>query len=247
MAVSLQGSVGRSDRRSARNEPIDVVKVKRLLNAAAGARLTVSDRIDDETIAAIESYQATFLSNPDGRIDPGGTTLGRLNRAVNPNRQIFRLIVHHTAGPKDADVERIRRGHLARGFSDIGYHTLIRGGGEIQAGRPENQMGAHAKGANADTLGVSLCGNFEEEQPDASQIDSLILVLTAWCRNYVVWPGNIKGHREVGTTATACPGRNLFPQLLTIQERVRAQLAAEERQGVCLAHPIPTPRFSLSR
>lgn len=246
MAMSLQGSVGRSHPRAARNEPNDIVKVKRLL-IAAGYPLTVSDRMDDDTITAIENYQSAFLSNPDGRVDPGGTTLRRLNNAVNPDRQIFRLIVHHTAGPKDSDVPTIRRHHLARGFSDIGYHTIIRGGGEIQAGRPQHQMGAHAKGANADTLGVSVCGNFENEHPNTTQIDSLILVLTAWCRNYVVWPGNIKGHREVGTTATACPGRNLFSQLLTIQERVRAQLAAEERQGVCLAQPLPVPRFSLAR
>ena len=43
---------------------------------------------------------------------------------------------------------------------------------------------------------------------------------------------------DVGTTATACPGRHLYQQLPGIRARVRRHLAEEARLGICLARPI---------
>ena len=162
-----------------------------------------------------------------------------MNDAAAGGRAIRRLVVHHTAGPKSSTVEQIRRMHVKeRKFRDIGYHAVIPGNGTIQSGRPERMMGAHAQGANADSLGVALSGNFENEHPNAAQIDSLVLLLATWCRNYDVSPDHIHGHRDVGTTATACPGRHLYQQLPAIRARVRRHLAEEARLGICLARPI---------
>ena len=52
----------------------------------------------------------------------------------------------------------IRRWHLARGFSDIGYHWLIDRDGKVMAGRLEGVVGSHVKGRNTGTLGVCLIG-----------------------------------------------------------------------------------------
>jgi len=52
----------------------------------------------------------------------------------------------------------IRRWHLARGFSDIGYHWLIDRDGKVMAGRMESIVGSHVKGRNTGTLGVCLIG-----------------------------------------------------------------------------------------
>lgn len=239
MAVRITGSVGESDAtHAAPNVADDVILIQRLFNAIGTRPLLAVNGVADQKLKdAITRFQSTFMSDPDGRIDPGGGTLRRLNRAANPSRLIFRLVVHHTAGSKNSNVEQIRRYHLSKGWRDIGYHVVIPGSGEIQWGRPENQVGAHAKGANSDSLGVSLCGNFENENPEPAQINSLILMLTSWCRRYVVSSANIIGHRDVGSTA--CPGRNLYPQLGTLRSRVETQLREEERRGQCLAFVVP--------
>ena len=81
-------------------------------------------------------------------------------------------------------------------------------------------MGAHAGGANRDTLGVTVCGNFENEQPERAQLTRLRALLAYWCQFYLVLPASIFGHRDVGTTATACPGRNLYSRLTGIRSEV---------------------------
>ena len=72
--VSISGSVGKD----AKNSPSDVTTIKNLLNIQTGAGLTVDGVCDQATIDAIIAFQKTFLSHPDGRIDPGGSTLHRL-------------------------------------------------------------------------------------------------------------------------------------------------------------------------
>ena len=142
-----------------------------------------------------------------------------------PERSVDLLVVHHTAGPSNSTVEDIRRSHSARGFNDIGYHAVVYGDGSLHRGRPESRMGAHARGANRGSLGVTVCGNFQDSEPSQGQVVKLIYVLAYWCQKYNVDPNNIKGHRDVGTTATVCPGNNLYKYLPGIRRVVRQLLA----------------------
>ena len=82
-------------------------------------------------------------------------------------REINEIIVHCTATPPNfmADatpaqrVDEVRRWHVEdNGWSDIGYHYLIDRGGQLLNGRPISKAGAHVKGHNSDTIGVSLFG-----------------------------------------------------------------------------------------
>ena len=86
-------------------------------------------------------------------------------------RRIDKLIVHCSATPNDRDVtvDEIRDWHLARGWSDIGYHYVIYRNGTIAAGRPVEKVGAHCHGQNAESIGVCLVGldSFKPEQFDA--------------------------------------------------------------------------------
>jgi uncharacterized protein (TIGR02594 family) len=75
MPVQIRGSVGRNGR----NNRDDVRNVQTLLNQAGAAPRLVADGIvGAKTIAAIERFQQGFMQRPDGRVDPGGTTLQRL-------------------------------------------------------------------------------------------------------------------------------------------------------------------------
>lgn len=70
-------------------------------------------------------------------------------------RDINEVIVHITASNDNATVADIRAGHLARGFSDIGYHWIVDRAGVVHKGRDESIIGSHVAGYNADTIGIS--------------------------------------------------------------------------------------------
>ena len=136
-----------------------------------------------------------------------------------------RIVIHHTVTAEDASAAHINRLHRQRGFSGIGYHAIVRraAGGDviIEDGRDDENQGAHAKGANYDTLGVAVAGDFSEQEPDDQQYGILIGQCAAWCLTYGIGSNDIFAHKHVpgGKTATVCPG------LIDI-ERVKRCVAA---------------------
>ncbi len=79
-------------------------------------------------------------------------------------RAIKKIIVHCTATPegRPVSVADVDRWHRQRGFDGIGYHYLVGLGGEVWPGRPEEKVGAHCKGHNADSIGVCYVGGCNE-------------------------------------------------------------------------------------
>lgn len=75
-------------------------------------------------------------------------------------RKIELIVIHCTASPngRPVSVQTVREWHKARGFRDIGYHYLIDTDGTVGKGRDESDMGAHATGNNARSIGVCLVG-----------------------------------------------------------------------------------------
>jgi len=118
-----------------------------------------------------------------------------------------RFIIHHSASA-DVPASTIHQWHLNQGWSGIGYHFVIRAGGAIERGRPEDTIGAHSGPAgNGDSIGIVLTGNFETGKPTTAQMDSLVWLLKDYLfPKYGVKP--VIGHKDV--MATACPGKN-FP------------------------------------
>lgn len=134
-------------------------------------------------------------------------------------RPITGIIVHCTAtraewwaGKRTSEkVAEIRRWHTSppRNWSDIGYHFLIDRDGTIAKGRPIERAGAHTRGQNRETIGISLFGghgssthdqfseNFTQAQDDA--LRGLIAKLKAAHGDIPV-----SGHNEYA--AKACPG-----------------------------------------
>lgn len=102
-------------------------------------------------------------------------------------RKLIEIIVHCSATPegKDFTIDDIRRWHLEKGYSDIGYHFVIYRDGSIHRGRPLDQAGAHCKGHNANSIGVCYIGGLDAKGDKAKdtrtpqQIESLIELLQA--------------------------------------------------------------------
>lgn len=80
-------------------------------------------------------------------------------------RDIHTLVWHCTATPEGREFTRaqIKRMHLDRGFSDIGYHKIIHLDGRWEQGRPDSKVGAHVAGHNEGTLGFSYIGGIDSE------------------------------------------------------------------------------------
>lgn len=83
-------------------------------------------------------------------------------------RKIDEIIVHCTATRPDwwtgtsaqVKTNEVRNWHTSKGWSDIGYHYLIDRDGAVVTGRPLDRTGAHVKGHNTGTVGISLFGGF---------------------------------------------------------------------------------------
>tara|TARA_R100001509_G_scaffold164337_1_gene141542 strand:- start:646 stop:1059 length:414 start_codon:yes stop_codon:yes gene_type:complete len=81
-------------------------------------------------------------------------------------RDLNRIILHCSATRegKDFSVDTIRDWHVnGRGWSDIGYHWVIRLDGSIEVGRPLEKSGAHTKGHNKDSVGVCYIGGCDAD------------------------------------------------------------------------------------
>lgn len=126
-----------------------------------------------------------------------------------------RGIVLHTVGVKgDTTAAVIRRHHVGHnGWSDIGYHFVIRKDGTIEDGRPLSRSGAHTEGAN-DTIGICVTGDGDREPWTVEQHASAVRLCASFCRQHG-WSAtdHIAGHREAPTrfgakpTSKTCPGR----------------------------------------
>lgn len=81
------------------------------------------------------------------------------------DRVIEKIIVHCSATPEGRDVKakEIKRWHIdERGFSDIGYHYVIRLDGTVEEGRDVKRVGAHCKGQNRGSIGICYVGGLDE-------------------------------------------------------------------------------------
>jgi N-acetylmuramoyl-L-alanine amidase len=150
-------------------------------------------------------------------------------------RQITRIAVHHTASPPTTTAAEVDGWHRARGWSGIGYHRLVRldaaaGRWVVEEGRPEARAGAHVAGANTDSLGVAVAGDWSAEAPPAEAVALVVEVCASWCRRYGIAPAAIRGHREHAGAATACPGRIPVDAVrAAVAGRLRGPTLAEAR------------------
>ena len=128
-------------------------------------------------------------------------------------RKINKIILHCTATAegKDYSVETIRKWHLKRGWSDIGYHYLIGLDGTIHLGRPVIKQGAHTKGENKTSIGIAYVGGVESDKVEGKW-KAKDTMTQAQERNFLVLYYSLKtcfgelslhGHNEFSNKA--CP------------------------------------------
>lgn len=112
----------------------------------------------------------------------------------------------------DIGVKEIRKWHtdpppFGRGWSDIGYHLVIRRDGTREIGRHIDDEGAHVSGYNSKSIGVCLVGGRgDDNKPTANftkeQYRALAEVLHILKSQYP--KAEVVGHRDLNA-GKACP------------------------------------------
>ena len=127
----------------------------------------------------------------------------------NP-RNISLIVVHCSAtrANKNFTIEALEACHKARGFTTIGYHYYITKDGTLYPGRPESQMGAHAKGYNAHSIGICYEGGLDKNGRPAdtrtiAQKVTMEELLKSLCLDYP--DAKILGHRDLPGVRKECP------------------------------------------
>lgn len=124
-------------------------------------------------------------------------------------REINKIIIHCSATreSQDVSIDTIRKWHLDRGWRDVGYHIYFRKNGEIEHGRPLEQIGAHAKGHNRDSIGVCYEGGLDNEgkpKDTRTKLQVAVMVHTL----YKLWVQHGKpeiiGHNEISKKQCPC-------------------------------------------
>ena len=171
------------------------------------------------------------------------------------------VVVHHTAGTNNYSAEQsasIVRGiyyyhAVTLDWGDIGYNFLIDKYGTVFEGRSgsvaapagEMSVGAHARGVNTGTMGLSMMGDYSSVSPSEAQLSSVGKMAGWFLRRAGIsdangWAGlhvwtteryqagstvsmpRILAHRDVGYTS--CPGDVGYSKLGIIRSIAQAQI-----------------------
>jgi len=137
------------------------------------------------------------------------------NPGTEKIRLVNRIVLHHSATlTGNAACFRVLHRALNK-WNDIGYHYVvgngtISGDGEIEEGRQLPFIGAHAKGANEDSIGICLVGNFNKQEPSEMQLSSLVSLVLELQKSYSLPERDITLHKLVKGSFTECPGSNFI-------------------------------------
>jgi len=129
-------------------------------------------------------------------------------------RKIDTIFIHcsDTRTDQNFGVKDFRKWHMEeRGWSDVGYHYVIRLNGTIEEGRPLHRIGAHAgKRHNSGSIGICFEGGLTPagekwDEPLKAQLIALGKLLQMIQPVYGIL--RIRGHYEVSTKS--CPNFNI--------------------------------------
>jgi len=178
----------------------------------------------------------------------------RLTRPYQYRKDKKAIVIHHTA----SDPERIKQDGIVKHLQniykfhtkdrkrgDIGYNFLIDSYGNIYEWRAGGEwvIGAHTRRNNPNTIGISLIGNYEIQEPSEKQLDSLIKLSASLADKYNINPDRtitvheasnekpfLKHHTKESilwhkdASNTSCPGENVYKKLPYIRQEVKKHM-----------------------
>lgn len=141
-------------------------------------------------------------------------------------RTIRKIVVHCSDSPF-GDADEINVWHKQRWKASqpsglhIGYHFVVLNGrrktskvyaenedGLVDTGRPIPEVGAHAVGANSDSIGVCLIG--QDGKYTIRQLHAAAALVAGLCRDHNVALEDVIGHCDVPGTTKTCPDLDMI-------------------------------------
>lgn len=176
---------------------------------------------------------------------------GSCPRHPNPELQdVSFLIIHHSGSDFESeDYSAVVRSYYyyhtqSRGWDDIGYNYLIDPEGVVYEGRGSGVKGAHFCGANGNTEGICMIGNFNDRLPSEKSLDALQNLNQYLSCHYSIHLDQLKFHEGseeflMGMSAhrdgcpTECPGETFYPTISEIRNET-----ARSIQDTCIIDSI---------
>ncbi|MDF0504867.1 N-acetylmuramoyl-L-alanine amidase [Burkholderia cenocepacia] len=120
------------------------------------------------------------------------------------------IVVHcsNTKPRQKVDKAYMERVHRLKGRLWIGYHYVIDRKGNIETGRELHQVGGHAPGFDAKSIGICLAGGLDQEgnRTDNFTKDQRENLLQLIAMLHQKFPQAIVvGHRDLPNAKTECP------------------------------------------
>jgi N-acetylmuramoyl-L-alanine amidase len=98
---------------------------------------------------------------------------------------------------------------LKQGWTDIGYHYVIRRDSAVDMGRPVRLIGAHASGYNTGSIAICLVGGLDKDgKPEDNFTLGQKRTLSRLLINlftYLGGPVEVLGHRDLPGVKKDCP------------------------------------------
>ena len=129
-------------------------------------------------------------------------------------RSINMIVIHCSATRPDQDftMEKLEASHRAQGWKGCGYHYYIRRDGTVYNCRPLSQVGAHAKGFNAHSVGICYEGGLDirgqpadTRTPEQKEAMHRLVAKLKWAFPLC----SVLGHRDLFGVRKACPSFNV--------------------------------------
>lgn len=121
--------------------------------------------------------------------------------------RIQQLVIHHTGAAPSIGVRAIAHKHVEElGWPGIGYHFVVAEDGTLYQTNDLATVAFHARQANPTTIGIALCGDFNETVPTDAQLESTGRLCAYLLRELSLPLDNVRGHHLFAETD--CPGRN---------------------------------------
>lgn len=143
------------------------------------------------------------------------------------------IVLHHSVTPQSWDKTQTMNNIKGSHSGVSPYHRVI-GKDWVFTDTNMLEVKFHAGNypVNLESVAVCLAGNFVNDTLTAHQVNQLRATLKEWMLKYGIKRANIKLHREVRLSPTACPGKpdQLFiTQLLAPTMPTCDQLLVEEK------------------
>jgi N-acetylmuramoyl-L-alanine amidase len=141
-------------------------------------------------------------------------------------RTIKHIVIHcsYTPEGRDEKTAEIKRWHTEeRGWSDIGYHTVIELDGTVHAGRPYEKIGAGVEGHNRHAIHICYVGGMDKSMKKSKdtrtveQKKSLTFMLEYYKGLFP--KAVILGHRDFKGVKKDCPSFDALNEYKQISDK----------------------------